>query len=105
VIFVAIVLETWQAFLLFGMLLLSLFLSFVGYRNSVLYSNRAAEIGGMMVNVRCDIEGPDDEYARILKMSVEEFKVERQKGRVIFRAGQEVMGIAEGLRSPFRFWR
>jgi hypothetical protein len=38
-------------------------------------------------------------------MSVEEYMTEREKGRVIIRAGQEVCGIAEGLKSPFHLWR
>ncbi len=77
----------------------------IGWRNSVHYSKKAADIGGMLMNVKCDVEGDDEEHARILKMSVEEYKTERKKGRVLYRAGMEVCGISEGLKSPFRFWR
>lgn len=80
-------------------------IAWVGWRNSLHYSEEAAEIGQMLMNVKCDIEGDDEAYARILKLSVEEYKTERAKGRVLYRAGMRVCGISEGLKSPFRFWR
>lgn len=84
---------------------LVLVIAWVGWRNSIHYSDEAAEIGGMLMNVKCDIEGDDEAYARILKLSVEEYKTERAKGRVLYLAGMRVQGISEGLKSPFRFWR
>ena len=80
-------------------------IAWIGWRNSMHYSKEAAEIGGMLMNVKCDIEGDDEAYARILKLTVSEYKTERAKGRVLYCAGMRVCGISEGLRSPFRFWR
>lgn len=80
-------------------------IAWVGWRNSLHYSQEAAEIGKMLMNVKCDIEGDDEAYARILKLSVAEYKTERSKGRVLYLAGMRVCGISEGLKSPFRFWR
>lgn len=77
----------------------------LGWRNSIYQGERANEIGQMLMEVNCQLEGDDEAHARILKMTVDEYKTERAKGRVLFRAGQEVCGIAEGLKSPFRFWR
>ena len=79
--------------------------SLLGWRNSIYQGERAGELGKMLMDVKCDVESDDDEYARILKMSVDEYKTERAKGRILFRAGQEVCAIAEGLKSPFRIWR
>jgi len=73
-------------------------------RNNRYYGDRAEAIGNMLMDVKCNIEGDFEEHARILNMSPEEYKTEKDKGRILFRAGQEVVGIAEGLRSPFRIW-
>jgi hypothetical protein len=81
------------------------YFSIIGWKHQAEYSPRLLEIGTMMQDVKCNIEGDDEERARIMKMSVEEYKTEREKGRVIIRAGQEVCGIAEGLKSPFHLWR
>jgi hypothetical protein len=80
-------------------------IAWIGWRNSLHYSKEAAEIGEMLMNVKCDIEGDDAAYAKILKLTVAEYKTERQKGRVLYRAGMRICGISEGLKSPFRFWR
>jgi hypothetical protein len=79
--------------------------AWVGCRNSLHYAREAADISEMLINVKCDIEGDDEAYARILKLSVGEYKTERKKGRVLYLAGMRIRGISEGLRSPFRVWR
>lgn len=77
----------------------------IGWRNSIHQGKKAREIGKMLMEINCQIEGDDQSHARILKMTLDEYKAERAKGRVLYRAGQEICGIAEGLISPFRFWR
>jgi hypothetical protein len=90
------------AFVAFALLAIT---DWVGWRNSLHYSEEAAEIGQMLMNVKCDIEGDDEAYARVLKLTIEQYKTERAKGRVLYRAGMRICGISEGLKSPFRFWR
>lgn len=80
-------------------------IAWIGWRNSRHYSKEAAEISEMLMNVKCDVEGDEEAYARILKLTVEDYKTERKKGRVLYLAGMRVRGISEGLKSPFRFWR
>lgn len=93
-------------YLVFGTVLsIVALIAWIGWRNSIHYSEEASAIGSMLMNVKCDIEGDDEAYARILKLSVAEYKTERAKGRVLYLAGMRVQGISDGLRSPFRIWR
>lgn len=93
-------------YLIFGTVLsIVSLIAWIGWRNSLHYAREAAEISEMLINVKCDIEGDDEAYARILRLSVDEYKTERKKGRVLYLAGMRVRGISEGLRSPFRVWR
>jgi len=55
------------------------------WRNSIYQGERANEIGKMLMEVNCQLEGDDEAHARILKMTVAEYKTERAKGRVLFR--------------------
>ncbi len=94
------------SYLLFiGLFLISLLISWLGWRNSIHYSQRAAEIGNMLMGLKGEVESDDEAAARVLKMTIEEYKIERRKGRVLYKAGMEVCGIAEGLKAPFRFWK
>lgn len=88
-----------------GAFLISLLISWLGWRNSLYYSTRAAEIGNMLMGLKGEVESDDEAAARVLKMTVDEYKIERKKGRVLYKAGMEVCGIAEGLKAPFRIWR
>jgi hypothetical protein len=95
-------------YILFAILLctniLTGIISLIAWRNSVYYGKHGKEVGEMLMSVKCEVEGDEAEHARILRMTPEEYKTEKQKGRILFRAGQEVVGISEGLQAPFR-WR
>lgn len=88
-----------------GVLFVNLLFSVLGWRNSLVYANKAEGIGEMLMSCQCDVEGDEEQHARILKMTVDEYRTEKKKGRILFKAGQEIVGIAEGLRAPFRVMR
>jgi hypothetical protein len=79
-------------------------MGWIAYRNAIYYSKKADDIGDLLIKSKCDIEGDDEEFARICNMTKENFRAEKAKGRAIILAGNEVKGIAEGLKSPFRCW-
>jgi hypothetical protein len=103
--------ELWQAVVLAlfagAVFALGCYFSYIGMRNASDSAPRLLAIGQMMEKADCDVADSAAQYAMILKMSKEEFASEKEKGRLINRAGREVCEIAGSLQSPFRFpfWR
>lgn len=95
----------WLEILFACLFFFSILTSLLGWRNSTYYSKKALEIGEVLKQIKGEIETDDAAFARICKMSVEEYRTERAKGRALYCVGSEVCGIAEGLKAPFRFWR
>lgn len=102
-----IVLDWWQIALLGICIAFGIYFSALGARNASKIAPRLLAIGSMMEKADCDVADSAAQYALILKMTQDEFKQERDRGRIINRAGREVSEIAGALQSPFdlKFWR
>jgi len=94
-------------YLIFAVLFTLLsYLVVVLWRNCDLYSQEACAVGNLLMSIKSqDVESDDAAAARVLNMTPDQYKTEREKGRILFHAGTKVCGIANGLKAPIRLWR
>lgn len=87
-----------------GLFAVTAIFGLIGWRNSIRQGKRAETISQMLIDVTCNVEDPDEKYARLFKMTKEEFRTECKKGNIMQLASQEISKIAEGLQSPFKIF-
>lgn len=79
--------------------------SWIGWRNCVWASTRLHEAGELLKSIDGQIETDDEAFARVCNMTVEQYRIEKAKGRAMFCIGTEICAVAAALSAPFRLWR
>jgi len=85
---------------------ITLSITLLALHNMPYYAEELYKLGEMLQKCTCGgIEPPEEEYARILRITKDDFVKEREKGTLLIKIGEEICAVAEGLKSPFRMIR